>query len=172
MTATEAARTETKLDAKGKPRRTKPLPKAEIAHRVSKGQITPTAAAREYECSRQQIYNILADFNIETSRVDAYKSNRADILADLGMRATGLLHKLVGRAGAEEVLDSLQPGQIGGLMAATTTLMGVAFDKERLERGQSTANVESLLRVAQQRADAECCGARRVDTDSRDGDTG
>lgn len=150
----------------------KGLPRAAIAEAVKSGEMTVSEASRHWECARTTVYSILEDFGASRKQLDAYKSARADVLADLGLKATGLLHKLIDRGSEEDVVNRLQPGQIGGLVAATTTLMGVAFDKERLERGQSTANVQSLLHVAQQRADAECCGARRVDTDSRDGDTG
>lgn len=149
----------------------KGLPHKEIAQAIERGEITPTEAAKKYGCNRANVYHILDRYGVDRSRLDSYKSSRADVLADLGFRATGLLHGLIKKAASEKVLDALQPGQMGGLIAATTTLLGVVYDKERLERGQSTANVASLLHVAQQRADRECCGVPGEGTVQQDGGT-
>jgi hypothetical protein len=45
------------------------------------------------------------------------------------------------------VLVALTPHQKTGLLSVLSAQMGTAYDKERLERGQSTANVSFVQRL-------------------------
>lgn len=75
---------------------------------------------------------------IERERIEDYKGNRADFLA-------GLQEKLLQAITTEDLEKaSLRDKVISA---------GVLYDKERLERGQSTANVSLLSRLIDEAPD-------------------
>lgn len=128
--------------------------------------------AEKHGVNKTSINRIRQKYGDIKSTVAEFVKNRADILAEnqeLGLQISKMVLKSMG---TEDAINALDPRQRIALLTAANTGVGILYDKERLERGQSTANVQSLLHVAQQRADAECCGTRRVDTDRAEGDTG
>jgi hypothetical protein len=73
------------------------------------------------------------NYKIKRGRVEAYKANRGDILAGI----------------QERIIHTLTDADIKkASMLQRVTAAGILYDKERLERGQSTSNqasVESIL---------------------------
>ena len=95
------------------------------------------AIARKVDCSPQNVSAVLAAYRegITDAELQAYQSNRGDIMDAIGARA--LLHI------TNDKLAKASPAEL-------TTVMGILYDKSRLERGQATGiNVNVLMDVAQ-----------------------
>ena len=80
----------------------------------------------------QAIYKSIKDL-LPDKETEIYKQQRADILARLQV-------KFLKRIDADD-LKSTTPYQLTGMY-------GILFDKERLERGQSTENINNMSVVA------------------------
>ena len=95
--------------------------------------------------SPSTITRFLQAYQIDRDALTDYKNGRADILAWLQGKnlkiQTELLDKLDGLPYA------LTPQQICGLLFALNTQHGTLFDKERLERGQSTQNISTISKM-------------------------
>jgi len=89
--------------------------------------LTQTEIARLLGCSVPRVSNMLKPHKQALASLETYKTRRADVLCLLG----------------RELLYSLTPDQIKAMAPASRiTAAAILYDKERLERGQSTANVE------------------------------
>lgn len=84
-------------------------------------------------CSKTTVVEVLAKYGIRHNEVEEFKTNRADILA-------GKTQELIQALDADKI--KTMPGR--DLLVG----IGILTDKERLERGQSTANVASLHSIA------------------------
>jgi len=90
----------------------------------------PSQVAKSVNVSRQAISQILKRYGIERNLVESFKENRADIFAGI----------------QETVAHSLTEADIkDASLRDRTVLLGVLFDKERLERGQSTQNIATIM---------------------------
>lgn len=90
---------------------------------------SPSEIARTLQISNQAVFQALARNGIEPKRLETFKKNRADILAAFQRK----ILKHVDEA-------KLKSAPAGSLVLAACQL----YDKERLERNQSTANVATL----------------------------
>jgi hypothetical protein len=89
---------------------------------------------------RSTVSRLLADYRIVKDNVDFYKENRADIFAGIQQKI------LTGITDAE-----LQKAPVQVKMMA----LGVIYDKERLERGQSTENIGLITKVIRELRDRD-----------------
>ena len=79
-------------------------------------------------CSKVNVWERLQPYIDEIESLDSYKDNRADLLAIVQ-------HRLV---------NTLNPTTIEKMSPRDRVLAyGILYDKERLERGQSTQNIET-----------------------------
>jgi hypothetical protein len=93
---------------------------------------TQAQVAKSVNVSRPAITQILKRYGIERNLVESFKENRADIFAGI----------------QESVAQSLTDADIKKAnLRDRTMLLGVLYDKERLERGQSTSNQSIILRA-------------------------
>lgn len=90
---------------------------------------TPVEIAETVNTSRQMVHQVMERYGITPNQAESYKEHRADILA--GMQA-----RLLGQIDDER----LKKAPAGSLVLAACQL----YDKERLERGMSTANLASI----------------------------
>ena len=80
-------------------------------------------------CDKSNISRRLQPYQDDIDNLDLYKTHRADIIA------------LTGR----QILKHLTPDRLEKASAYQLAGMyGILYDKERLERGQSTANIHSI----------------------------
>lgn len=94
---------------------------------------TQTQVAKSVNVSKQAVSQMLQRYGIESKFLESFKENRADILA--GMQDT--------------VLASLTEVDLNKASLRDRVIsFGVLYDKERLERGQSTSNVAVILASA------------------------
>jgi hypothetical protein len=90
---------------------------------------TPSQVARAVDTSPALVYRVMERYGIEPNHAQSYKEHRADILA--GMQAKILAH-------VDD--ERLKKAPAGSLILAACQL----YDKERLERDMSTANIASV----------------------------
>ena len=77
-------------------------------------------------CTRQNIELRLRPFKAEIEALPSFKEQKADVLAVF----------------QQKILNSLTPGDIKSMpVGSRLTGFGILYDKERLERGQSTENI-------------------------------
>jgi len=104
---------------------TKSIPIESIIEYRKKG-LTTREIATLLNCSHPNIVQRLQTVTADVDSLDSYKIHRADILALNGRR---LLSHVT-----DEKLQKASAYQLAGMY-------GILYDKERLERGQTTANV-------------------------------
>jgi hypothetical protein len=97
----------------------------------------PTLTTREIgkltDCDHSHVVRVLSRYGIESKEVQDYKDHRADIFS-------GIQNKILKSVTEEDIQKaSLQ---------VKAMAFGVLYDKERLERGQSTENVSIISRLA------------------------
>ena len=76
-----------------------------------------------------------------------FRSGRADTLATMQGKNLIVQDKLLDLLREDGLLASLSPSQISGLVFALNTQHGTLYDKERLETGQSTANISTISKM-------------------------
>lgn len=86
--------------------------------------------AKIYNCTRQHVHQTLAPYIDRNKHVQRYKHDRADVLADLQLEILGSLDK--------ECITKAP-------FVSRITAMAILYDKERLERGESTENVSVIV---------------------------
>lgn len=92
------------------------------------------------------ISRFLKDNKARGQVIATYRAQRADVFADLGAHAVELQHRIVQQVD-DEVLASLSPKDKTSLLFALNAIGGTIYDKERLETGQSTANINLISRM-------------------------
>ena len=100
-------------------------------------QDNPTLSTREIgklaDCDHSHVVRVLARYGIEQQELEQYKDKRSDIFAGIQNR----------------ILKSVTDAEIQkASLQVKAMAFGVLFDKERLERGQSTDNVSIVSRIA------------------------
>ena len=88
--------------------------------------------AKSANVSRAAITQTLKRYGIERNMLESFKQNRADIMA--GIQET---------VAASLTEDDIKKASVRD----KTILFGTLYDKERLERGQSTSNQSIMLRA-------------------------
>lgn len=95
--------------------------------------LTTTQIAKLNDVDHSAIVRCFQRYGINKEHLEAFKMNRGDILAGI----------------QETVAASLTVEDIkGASVRDRTILLGTLYDKERLERGQSTQNVATILASA------------------------
>ena len=79
--------------------------------------------------------------------IDDYRSKRADILTILHSKAMSVKAKIIESFDAEAVINEMSVNERVNLLHAVNVSGGTDYDKERLERGQSTSNLGVLGKV-------------------------
>ncbi len=92
------------------------------------------------------VWRYLESLKREKREIDEFKANRADAFADLQAKSIELQRRII-ESFTDGVLVALTPSQKSGLLGSLNAVAGTIYDKERLERGQSTENVSLLTKV-------------------------
>lgn len=108
--------------------------------------LTGTEIAKIQGVVPSTIQRFLASVSRETVHIEAFKSGRADILASLQAKSLDLQQRIVDSM-TDGDLAALTPSQKGGMLTSLNIMHGTLYDKERLERGQSTANVSLIAKM-------------------------
>ena len=109
----------------------KGIPLESIIEYKRKG-LTTREIAELLGCSHSNIVQRLKDLSEDITTLDQYKTHRADILAFTGRR---MVNVFLGLTDAEQKEVVKRRGMVD---------YGILYDKERLERGQSTQNLANI----------------------------
>lgn len=82
----------------------------------------------------------------EKQQIARFRTSRADALSQIQSKALKIQAKILDSL-SDGHIDLLTPQQKGNLLHALVVANGNAFDKERLETGQSTANISTISRM-------------------------
>jgi hypothetical protein len=115
----------------------------------------PTLNTREIgelaECDHSHVVRVLARYGVEQGLVEKYKRGRADIFAGIQGR----------------ILDTITNDDIKkASLQQKVTAAGILYDKERLERGESTSNTISIVADIEAVRRAKVEGKRQVDVET------
>lgn len=102
---------------------------------VSKADI-----AQHQGVDRKVIWRFLDDHLHVRQRLQRWKAHRADLLAALQADCYDVQQKILESIQKDGVIATLKTSEKTGLLMALNATAGTMFDKERLERGQSTSN--------------------------------
>jgi IS30 family transposase len=101
------------------------------------------------------VWRFLERTKPEQRALERFKSGRADELANVQGKAVQVQHLVLDRMRDElsddRMASALSPSQKSGYLNAATIAGGTAFDKERLERGESTQNISTMSRMLDNR---------------------
>lgn len=103
------------------------------AHQSVAG-ISNREVARNLGVNQHTVAEVLAKYRIKKKDLDVFKENRADVYA-------GTIQRIVASIDASCIENAS--------LRDRATAAGILQDKERLERGQSTANVANLHSIAE-----------------------
>jgi hypothetical protein len=103
--------------------------------------------ARATGLHSSSIRRFLDKIQPEFQALTDFKANRADALATLQGKNLAIQERLLTKLEDEGLLAELTPAQLTGIMFALNSQHGTLFDKERLERGQSTQNISTVSRM-------------------------
>ena len=112
----------------------KPKPKSKTKSILAMVAAAETATcpeiARACDTSNQHVHQVLARYGLTLANTENYKQNRSEILAGL----------------QDKILQTIDDDAIKAApLAARAATYGILFDKERLERGQATGNINVLV---------------------------
>ena len=82
----------------------------------------------------------------EQAAVEDFKNGRADVLARIQAKSLGLQERILDTMN-DGVVSALAPHQKSALLHSLNAQAGTLYDKERLERGQSTHNHSVLHKM-------------------------
>lgn len=97
--------------------------------------------------SHVMVGSILKRYLDDKHAVSAFVTHRADILANVQRQALSLQLDLIEDLQRDRLAGTLTPSQKSGLLHTLTVVHGTALDKERLERGQSSANISVMQQM-------------------------
>jgi hypothetical protein len=103
--------------------------------------------ARATGLHSSSIRRFLDKIQPEFQALTDFKANRADALATLQGKNLAIQERLLTKLEDEGLLAELTPTQLTGIIFALNSQHGTLFDKERLERGQSSYNISTVSRM-------------------------
>lgn len=140
----DAASTEPPAIASPKSRRRTKLTKVEqhqeqILKGLAAGKSQRQVAA-EIGCSPSLICEWLDTLDQQKQEISRFRTSRVDALTNIQGKALTLQGKIMDSLMRDGLPDALTPHQKTGLLSVLVNVNGNAYDKERLETGQSTQN--------------------------------
>lgn len=119
---------------------------SQVLHDANSGK-SGRQIAKALGVSHTAIQNLLAKHRQEIQQVREYKTTRAEHLARVQAKAIALQEQLIEDIAEDRLLGVMKPGQKAGILIALNSLHGTLYDKERLETGQSTANISTISKM-------------------------
>lgn len=110
--------------------------------------------AKEQGVAYSTVNRFIQRTSLEAQNVEAFKTHRADILARVQMGALSLQEQIIADLSRDGILETLTPGQKASIAHTMSVVHGTAFDKERLERGQSTQNHSIMTKMLHSSVDS------------------
>lgn len=100
---------------------------------------TAPEIAHQQGVNHSTVWRFLERMKPEIGAVEVFKKGRADVLARIQAKSLDAQERIIDTMN-DVFVSALTPGQKSGMLIALNAQHGTLFDKERLERGQSTSN--------------------------------
>lgn len=113
--------------------------------------VCPKDIAVHQKVDHSAVWQFLDRLKIERKSIDRYKENRADVFAGLQGKALAVQEKALDYLLQDGVFASLEDKAKVSLINSVNNAFGTAYDKERLERGESTQNISTISRMIDNR---------------------
>ncbi len=126
----------------GKPRK---LDRKKVLDLHARGFSAPEIAQQQ-GVAHSTVWRFLERMKPEIVAVESFKTHRADVLARIQAKSLDAQERIIDTLD-DGLLAALTPSQKSSMLMALNAQSGTAFDKERLERGQSTANISTISRM-------------------------
>lgn len=104
---------------------------------------TAPEIAQQQGVAHSTVWRFLERMKPELGAVEAFKKGRADVFARIQAKSLDTQERIIDTLD-DVSLGALTPSQKSGLIIALNAQAGTLFDKERLERGQSSHNVSII----------------------------
>ena len=101
----------------------------------------------QYGVAHTTIQRWLDAHQHEQRGIQQYKTSRADIFARIQAKSLRLQEALIEELMEDRLSGLLTPTQKAGMLQSLNVVSGTLYDKERLETGQSTANISTISRM-------------------------
>lgn len=124
----------------------RPLRPDKVRAMVARG-LSPAEIAAVEGVRPSAVYQHLERWGIRREQIEEFLANRGAILASIQSEGLSVIQKIVRAVNNDRVLDSLTPKEKVALLVPINVVVGTLYDKERLERGKSTANVGLLAKL-------------------------
>lgn len=95
--------------------------------------------AHQQGVNHSTVWRFLERMKPELGAVEVFKKGRADVLARIQVKSLDAQERIIDTMN-DVFVAALTPSQKSGMLIALNAQHGTLFDKERLERGQSTSN--------------------------------
>lgn len=125
-----------------KPRTARKLDRAKAVELAEQG-LTTSDIAKHQKVAPSTVFRFLQQTKPERAALESFKKNRGDAFARLAMKSLNVQEAIVDSLD-DVVVSALPVHQKGSLLHSLSISSGILFDKERLERGQSTNNLAVL----------------------------
>jgi transposase len=132
-------------------RKARKLNRAKVLELSEQG-LSTTDIAKHQGVAPSTVFRFLQQTEPERLAIEAFKKDRGDVFARLSAKNLDLQEKIVDTFD-DGVVSALTPSQKSGLLMTLNAQHGTLYDKERLERNLSTANVGVLGKLIIQSED-------------------
>lgn len=105
--------------------------------------------AQQQGVAHSTVWRFLERMKPEIGAVEEFKKNRADVLARIQAKSLDAQERIIDTLN-DGVLSALTASQKSAMIIALNAQSGTAFDKERLERGQSSSNIAILTAMLEE----------------------
>jgi transposase len=126
-------------------RKARKLDRAKVLELSEQG-LSTTDIAKHQGVAPSTVFRFLQQTEPERLALEAFKKERGDVFARLSAKSLDLQEKIVDTFD-DALLTALTPSQKSGLLMTLNAQHGTLYDKERLERNLSTANVGVLGKI-------------------------
>jgi len=124
---------------KGKLRTARKINRKRVIELIDQGVSVPVVAASQ-QVAPTTIYRFLEKIDKEKQSLIKYKSGRADHKALLQLKTEDKIH-IIMETITDDSVKAMSDSSKKGFLDVLNNISGTAYDKERLERGQSTQNI-------------------------------
>lgn len=118
-----------------------------LALEQAKRGLNNVEIAKLHGVDQSAVWYFLNKSKPEVQALEDFKAHRADYFANFQAKCLQLQQKIIDSFFKDGIFESLKSSEKTGLLMALNASAGTSFDKERLERGKSTENVQVLNKL-------------------------
>jgi IS30 family transposase len=121
------------------------LNRAQVLEQAKRG-MSHSEIAKQQGVNKSTVLRFLQQRQPERQALEHFKTHRADVLAQLQRKSLDAQERIIDTLD-DGVIKALTPSQKSSFLLSLNITTGTSFDKERLQRGQSTSNQSILSRL-------------------------